>query len=212
MFNNKKLYKVDEKFSKHPNVKNIIACLDRLCASNTIERLPGNCISACDIIQNMLTFYDIESKIIECQAMVIKENHELKDFCFVGFSNVDATAGTVDSHVVVVTKTDPPVLIDASIGHLLPKDNQILVKVLDNLDPTIIGHFQINDLDITYHHKKHIRLPSLHQKTLIDRFKDEQDIKTKYNAVTKILYALAFLAAYNFIANSALIVLKILNP
>ena len=208
----RKFYSIDDKLEAHPNIKNITACLDRLCASDTIDRLPGNCISACDIIQNMLSFYDTQSKIIECQAMVIKENEAVKDFCFVGFNNVNVTNNTVDSHVVVVTNTEPPVLIDAAVGHLLPKDEQIVVKVLDNLDPTIIGEFKIRDLTLTYHHKKNIRLPNLHQKTLIERFRDEQELRNKVSNLQKFLYILLGIAVYNFFANNILIILKMMFP
>lgn len=212
MLNQNRLYKIDENLSKHPQSKNIISCLDRLCSTSTVERLPGNCISACDILQNMLSFFDVQSSIIECQVMAIKENNQQKEFCFIGFNNVESLEGTIDSHVVIVTQTTPPIIIDASIGNLLPKNEQILVKVLDNLDPNIIAEFKIEDVLLTYHHKKVIRLPSLHQKNLIQRFKEEQDLKEKYGFLTKLLYVIAGITVYNFIANNLMIILKIIFP
>lgn len=207
------IYQIDDKLKSHPNFQQIQACLDRLCASNTVQRLPGNCISACDILQNMLTFYGVASRIIECQAMFIKENREIRDFLFVGFNNVNPpSADTVDSHVVIVTNTEPPVLIDAAVGHLFPAHNQILVHVLDSVDPTVIASFQIDDILVTYHHKKIIRLPALHQKTLMDRIREDLETQKKIRWLTRVLYFLLGMTIYNFLANNALLVLKMMFP
>jgi hypothetical protein len=205
-------YTPDSKLLAHPDYERIKSCLDRLCASDTVTRLPGNCISACDILQNMLTFYDIPSRIIECQAMFIKQNQAIKDFLFVGFNNVNVDHGTVDSHVVIVTNTEPPILIDAACGHLMPQHQQIICRVLDNVDPTVIATFAIDDITVTYHHKKIIRLPGLHQKTLIDRMREEQDTKHRIRFLTRMLWILFGIACYNFLANNALLVLKMIYP
>jgi hypothetical protein len=189
-----KFYTVDEKLKKHPNFKNIEQTLDRLCQSDVVDRLAGNCISACDILQNMLSFYDIDSKIIECQAMAIKSNEQIKDFRFIGFSNIDKREGVVDSHVIIVTQTEPPILIDASIGYLLPQDNQILVKVLDNVDPEKIATYQIDDVTLTYHHKKHIKLPNLHQKNILERIQTDNKI-FKNLGMLKILVIVALIVS-----------------
>ena len=207
------LYTPDANLLAHQNFKEIQTCLDRLCASDTIQRLPGNCVSACDILQNMLTFYNIGSRIIECQAMLIRDNHDIRDFMFVGFNNVAApTADTVDSHVVIVTNTEPPILIDASVGHLLPAEHQIVARVLDSVDPTVIGSFQIDDILITYHHKKIIRLPALHQKTLMDRIREDLETQKKIQWLTRMLWIMLAITVYNFMANNALLILKMIWP
>jgi hypothetical protein len=207
-------YTVDEQLKSHPNFKNIESTLDRLCTDDVVQRLPGNCISACDILQNVLSFYDINSKILECQAMAVKENKDTKNFCFVGFSDLAKKDGVVDSHVVIITQTEPPIIIDASIGHLLPQKNKILVKVLDNLDPDIIGKFEIEDVTITYHHKKNIRLPVIHQKNLVDRIQEHMNFDKKIKLVSKILMIIGSLTAVNFLFNMTLLgfeILKLLN-
>ena len=197
-------YSVDEILFKHPNFKNIERTLDNLCRTDAVEGLPMNCISACDILQNMLSFYDIDSKIIECQLMAVKENSEMKEFCFVGFDEVVHDEG-IDTHVVIITQTEPPILIDASIGHLLPKEHQIVAKVLVDLDPEIIGKFSVNDVSLTYHPKKNIRLPGIHQKNLIDRIKNENAIDKKIKLGTKVIVAIAFFTIINFLANFSLL-------
>lgn len=198
------LYKADENLKKHPQFKKIEMTLDNLCKDSVVERLAGNCVSACDILQNMLSFYDVDSKIIECQMMAVKENSTMKEFCFVGFDRAVENDG-LDSHVVIVTQTDPPILIDASVGHLLPKDDQVLIKILDNLDPEIIGKFVVDDITLTYHHKKNLRLPHLHQKNLIERIKDEKNLQKKIKSGTKVIIAIAVVTAINFIANFSLL-------
>jgi hypothetical protein len=159
----------------------------------------------------MLTFYGVASRIIECQAMFIRDNRDVRDFMFVGFNNVTApTADTVDSHVVVITNTEPPILIDAAVGHLLPETDQIVVRVLDSVDPTVIGSFQVQDILITYHHKKIIRLPALHQKTLMDRIREDLETQKKIRWLTRMLWVMLAITVYNFLANNALLVLKMM--
>ena len=200
-----KFYNVDEQLKTHPDFKKIEKALDNLCNSSTFEKLAGQCVSACDILQNILLFYGVQSKIMECQMMAVKENPKIKEFCFVGFDYIMDDGGDLDSHVILVTQTEVPIIIDASIGYLLPENDKILVRVLDNLDPEIIGKFLIDDVTLTYHHKKNLRLPSLHQKNLIDRIKEEKQLSKKIKIGTKIIIVIGIVTGINFIANFTLL-------
>jgi hypothetical protein len=108
----------------------------------------------------------------------------------------------------VVTTTEPPVLIDASLGDAVSEDNRIIVRALEELDPEIIGEFQIDTAKVTYTVKKRTRLPELHQKTLIQRIL-EQKSQSKRNAfVNRFLWAIAVLTAFNLAANTMLLTMK----
>ena len=71
-----KFYNVDEQLKTHPDFKKIEKALDNLCNSSTFEKLAGQCVSACDILQNMLLFYDIIIFIVK--LFFFPRNHNTK--------------------------------------------------------------------------------------------------------------------------------------
>jgi hypothetical protein len=204
-----KRYSYDKKLDRHKHMKYIAECLDRLDNSDVLERLPMNCISACDIIQNMLMFYGIPSKIVECQAIAIKETPTFKDFSFVGFNEIDKHPHTVDSHVVVVTQTEPPIMIDAAVGHLLPADKQIVVAELVSVDPDLIAEVKIDEVKFQYLPKKTIRLPGLHQKNLVDRMKSDMRLSETIDTLKVMVYLSVGLSVVNMMFNISILWLKL---
>ena len=204
-----KLYTLTETIKNMPEKDKIVQMLERLSASGIVDRFKGNCISASDIIQNMLSFYGVNSKIIECQVFVVKDNNEIKDFRFIGFNDIGFSQNTVDTHVVVVTETNPPVLIDGSLGHLLPNNEHLMLRELDSKDPTCIGTFNIGDVTLTYQNKKNLKLPNLHQKTLVERLKSDGAVATKITFLTRAVIALGAFSLVNFTLNCIQIFLKL---
>lgn len=203
------MYKIIDKIKNKAELQKITQALDRLCQSeDVVQRLQGNCVGAADIVQNLLSFYGIESRIVECQLFAIKENKDMKEFCFVGFNAIGLNPANIDTHVVVVTLTEEPLLIDASIGHLLHNGLKIMIKKLDPEVNDIIGKFLIDDLSLTYTNKKNIKLPALHQKSLIDRLNEERVFKEKVSFISKAVIVLGAFSLINFCLNSILILLK----
>lgn len=203
------MYKITDKIKNKTELQKITQALDRLCQSeDVVHRLQGNCIGASDIVQNLLSFYGIESRIVECQLFAIKENKDIKEFCFVGFNAIGLNPANVDTHVVVVTLTEEPLLIDASIGHLLHDNLKIVIKKLDPEINDIISKFVIDDISLTYTNKKNIKLPALHQKSLIDRLNDERTFKEKVSFISKTVIFLGAFSLINFCLNSILIILQ----
>lgn len=191
------------------------ATLDRLTANpEVIQRFPGNCISASDIVQHILEFYGVKSRLVECQVMIIKKaDNQSTDVSFIGFNNVGITPSTIDTHIVVVTETIPPILIDASLGHYYGEKNSIFIKELSSdLAPNLLGEFILDDLSITYQAKKEIKMPMLHQKNIVDRI--EEDIKTRLKIKNLFLFfkVLLTLSLINMVFNITSITLKLLWP
>lgn len=205
------MYKLIDNIEKVKNFEKIKQAIDRLCASDILERLKGNCIGASDIIQNLLSFYGVKSKQIECQLFAIKETDSNKDFCFIGFNNIGLNPNTIDTHVVVITETEIPILIDCSIGHLLNESEQIVIRKLNSVDPEKFGEYIIDDITLQYYHKKNIKLPSLHQKNIIEKINEDKIVKEKLQFITKVIIALAIFATINFILNFTMIVIKLLH-
>lgn len=200
---------------KNTGYRGLQATLDRLSANpEVIQRFPGNCISASDIVQHILEFYGVKSRLVECQVMIIKGcDNSQKDIKFIGFNNVGITPSTIDTHLVVVTETVPPMLIDASLGHCYGEKNSIFIReLLSDLRPNLLGEFILDDLSITYQAKKEVKMPMLHQKNLVDRI--EEDIKTKSKIKNLFLFfkVLLALTLINMIFNITSIILKLMWP
>lgn len=207
------MYNTNENLKKHKNYKEIKASLDQLISTGIVDKLPGNCVAACDVLQNILSFNGIQSKIVECQAIAMKRNSKELDFCFVGFDDVNSVHNNlVDSHVVLITQTEVPVLIDASIGHLLTKDIRIVVQEIQKTYSDTIAEVVIEDIKLTYSQKKNIKLPSIHQKNMVERIKQELEVKKKMDLGFKIIITIACFSLINFTANTILIILKLMWP
>lgn len=212
--NEPKIYKLTDQIRQMPEAVKLQIALDRFCRLNVIERLHGNCIAASDILQNILDFYGIKSKTIECQVFAAQENREIQDYRMVGFNTIGLNQpNIVDTHVIVVTETSPALLIDASIGYLLPSDEQIIVHALIGHDNDVIAEHSVgSDMLVTYHHKKNIKLPSLHQKNLIERIEVERALANRVEFLKTAMMVVGGFALINFILNMTLLALKIAFP
>lgn len=177
-----------------------------------LPRLHGKCIAASDIIQNILGFYGVKSRTMECETVIVKDNPDnTKDFCFVGLNDFDVETGKIDTHVVVVTETNPPVLIDASLGHMLPESDQIVVRELMSKDPEVLGQFQLSEgTTLIYNKKKNIKFPALHQRNLVERMRLDQVIDKKISFLQKVVIAIICFSFINFTLNMITLYMKVM--
>ena len=212
-----KPYTILPEVSILPESKQIVAALEDLVNSgDLLQRLNGNCVASADILQHMLKFHGVDAKILECQVFLVQStpNSEVKDFMFIGVNQQrKMNPNEIDTHVVVVTETNPPVLIDASISQYMPNTDSILVRVVDPdcMTSEVLAQYNIGNLSITYRPKKSIKLTDLHQKNLLDRFKDSQIINTKISLLQKIIMGIATLSLVNFILNLLMIILSFVH-
>jgi hypothetical protein len=206
--NEPKIYKLSDQIKQMPEAAKLQVALDRFCRLNVIERLHGNCIAASDILQNILDFYGIKSRTTECQVFAAQENREIQDYRMVGFNTIGLNQpNIVDTHVVVITETTPALLIDASIGYLLPADEQIIIHALESFNTDVIAEHVIDpDMIITYHYKKNIKLPSLHQKNLLQRIEYEHTVSEQVTNLKLLVWGIVAFTVVNFILNMTLVI------
>jgi hypothetical protein len=111
-----------------------------------------------------------------------------------------------------VTTDENPLLIDMSLAHLLPKDRPYIVeRVKKNDDPNVISEFNLENITITYTEKKTIKLPSIHQKNLLDRIMNEQKLTTGIKHLRAFVMCAVGLGLVNFTLNVLLIILRLYN-
>lgn len=173
-----------------------------------LEGAAGNCIGISEILQHLLGEIGINSRLIECKLLSTdRDGASIKDFQFIGY-NADhrlREQGWVDTHVVVITETEIPQLIDLSIPHLL-RGRQWLHDSVNSVDPEIVSEYHYGGQHLIYSVKKNIRLLGMHQTSLIDRLDSERKIKAQMLRQTRWLWALALFGLLNLILNISLFV------
>lgn len=145
----------------------------------------GYCISVSDIIFNQLNQKGIKCHLVEVQMSC--EDHQGNKSYMVGFDTVfqQNSHTKVNTHVVVVTDTEIPMLVDMSISHRLPGTNQAVIEKAINKGDRVMCKFEKDGWSYIYQEKRSgIGIPQLHQISILERistdkkiFKEIKDLK-----------------------------------
>ena len=203
-------FTMDSELLKSPRYHKIKDIVKKLSQVTTPEQFAGNCISTADIVQHLVSHAGIKCKIVECQVCMIRSDGTTQDFLFIGFDG-RSYPGQIDTHTVVITEDEEPLLIDLSLGHVMPKDKPFIVEKLNGVKPGIIAEFNIGNINITYTEKKNVRLPAVHQKTLLQRIVNEQEMTKNISKLKIFVMCAVSLGLINFTLNVILIVLRLYN-
>lgn len=186
-------------------IKNIVQEMER---SGILSRLQGNCVGACDLLSSMLLHQGIDSKIVECHVSVKNNNTSPPSYTFIGYDGLSHKE-QIDVHTVVVTNTKNMLLIDLSIALSLTSNVSYIVgKVVS--DPHTLGQYYFDGLEVRYNLKKNVKLPSLHQKSIIQRIKEEEAVKEKLRSLQIFVWIIAGFALVNFSLNVTQLIVKLL--
>jgi len=201
----------DKSLEKTDLYKKIEETINILFKTTGVEFFYGNCVASCDILQNILSEVGIKSKILECQALIIKkENQESKQFFLIGYDANQAAPNQVDTHTVLLIENANPIIIDPSIGHIFQPKNRILVEYA-NGSLGSIAEYCIDGVKIIYKKKESLKLPSIHQKNLIQRIISEQNTEKTIVFLRKLILCAVALGVINFTLNILLIILRLYN-
>jgi len=203
-------FTMDSELLKSPIYHKIKDIVKKLSQVTTPEQFAGNCISTADIVQHLLSHAGIKCKIVECQVCLIRTDGQSQDFLFIGYDG-RSYAGQIDTHTVVITEDEEPLLIDLSLGHVMPKDKPFIIEKLNGAKPGTISEFNIGNINITYTEKKSVRLPAVHQKTLLQRIVNEQEMTKSISNLKLFVICAVSLGLVNFTLNVILIVLRLYN-
>ena len=194
----------DQSLINNREYQQISATIFRLSQSGVIHMGQGWCVSMSDMIYTLLKQQGIISRLVECQATITAyDQNQLVKVNTVGV-DMALIDGAVSTHVVLVTVTDPPMIIDASIGGLLPQGYSVLI------DSAEIGHradrifcsIDQPDFKITYQEKLTPKVPFTHQTSVIDRIVTDQKIFSDIRLLQRLNYigiALSMFAVINVI-------------
>jgi hypothetical protein len=200
----------DSAVEKTQTYKKIKESIELLFKSSGHQFFYGNCVSSCDILQNVLSQIGIKSKIVECQAIAIRQNSNEKNFFFVGYDG-NASLGQIDTHTIVIVEDEIPLLIDISIGHIFLPENKIVLERLNSNKPGVIAEYQFGEYTLTYKEKLNIKLPAIHQKNLLQRIISDQNLEKTVKTLKVFIICAVSLGLLNFVLNVTLIILRLYN-
>lgn len=199
----------NDKLKALPEYLKIVSVIEGLIPAGTLQKLQGNCVVAAEMICGLLDGVGIKSRIVECQLTITKETDPIELY-FIGFDNI-GFKGELDTHLIVVTETEIPLLIDVSIGHYLPETRPVIIEeFLSPKDDSIIGQISFDICKLQYTLKKNIKLPTLHQKNIFDRINFEKNIEGTLKFLRMGVICAISLSFINFVLNWILIVLKMI--
>jgi len=183
--------------SEHTNQTNktydlIATTLTGLVKTGVVNLGAGHCVSMSNMVSVALNQRGIKTKILEVQLTITYHSATPSSTAFVGFSDV-LNPGEVDTHVVVLTQTEPPYLIDASIPHRLPKDTFALIEEVrhDNDNKVLVNCKNNNhNISIHYREKEKQSIALYHQQSIMQRIDTDSKIFKNLNLL-KILVIVA---------------------
>jgi hypothetical protein len=199
----------DEEWHKTDEYKRIKSVIDNLVKNGMVDRFRGNCIGTSDLIHNYLTDVGIDSKLVEVKLSMLFEHQNQQGFYFLGYDSILSNNNEIDTHVVVLTETSVPMIIDMSISHLLPKDKPFVFERVNMNDVSVLSTYDYGTVKLTYRTKENIRLPSLHQKTVLQRIVEDRKNKESMKFLKFMVVFSVTVTSINFIINMSLIGLNL---
>jgi hypothetical protein len=188
----------DEALLSDPDYQKVITIIHELWNSGIIQRGNGHCYSMSDIISKLLKLNGIDCYLEECSLMILQKNPP--ELHLVGYPGTDVAdpLDEIVTHVVCITKTDKPLLIDLSISNFIEGIPYVCEKItLSN--EVEISNFEFDNCFFKYSRRSHVQVPLLHQQSIIDRIKTDRKIFSDISKINKILITLFVISSLNFI-------------
>jgi hypothetical protein len=196
---------------KDHTYQTIIRVMQELWNRGLLQRFDGECIAASDILQHALSQAGISSRLVEVQLSIVSQDPRSgMIWHFVGFNNNFVTQG-VDTHMIVITETETPWLLDLSIAKTIGGDSPWIVEPLIENSELHIAKYQIERCQLIYHPKQNIKLMGLHQKTLLERISSGHNMTKWIHRLIIISLIGLGLGVINAIFNVSLIALRIIS-
>lgn len=179
-----------------------ITVIHDLWNSGIVQRGNGHCYSMSDIISKLLKLNGIDCYLEECSLMIIRKNPP--ELHLVGYpgSDLENALEEIRTHVVCITKTKYPLLIDLSISHFIEGIPYVCERIVDS-NAVEIANFEFESSFFKYSRRSHTQVPLLHQQSIIDRIQTDRKIFANIDRITKVMIGVAIITSINFIRGGA---------
>lgn len=171
----------------HPLYLQIKEVINELHEQNLITNGSGFCLAMSDIIHNMLKDRGIESHVAECSLTIVCTDPP--QFHVVGLESIQPGLNQMSTHVVVVVDHEQPLLIDASISHLL----QSPFKWVCALGKAEINEIHRDPWTLTYRARRSANFPAIHNRSIVERIKTDQKMDRAIQLNKILISTTAFL-------------------
>jgi hypothetical protein len=178
------------KLKETQDYKTVVALLTRLLEAGIIGIGQGYCISMCDMIYTLLLQQNIKCRLVECQVAITQPQSGHIELIGFDLAQTKNAINEILTHVVLVTDTEIPMIIDPSISHKLPPEVQVIVDAVNGTENRVIASIKHPTVSLVYQEKEKLQLPILHQKSIVDRIQTDQAI---FKNITFLKYALLIL-------------------
>lgn len=165
-----RFYTADKGLRETSEYQIVHQVLTQLWEGGVIQRGFGYCMSMSDMVKVLLEKRGIKSSIVECKATIMSLDHpQLSILGHDGLQGRRADPRSLDTHLVVVTETTIPMLIDTAVIGIRPDIPWILEAVYQGPDTEKLGDYDFGTSTWVYERKQHSRLPELHQRSITER-------------------------------------------
>jgi len=189
-----------EEHKKDPEYQKILELIDTCHKQGVFDLGRGYCSTTSLVLQSILHINNIQTEIIEVATVI---NYDDGTQWFLGFDHV-IHENQVPSHVVLITKTKTPYLIDLSIGHLLQGELGICSKInlAKHINSDVLAEYTIGKYKFLYRQKLTHKFSQVYETSILNRINTDKkifsDIKVlKYLNYTAII--LSLFSAINFV-------------
>lgn len=193
--------KIYNKVKNTEYFKKIKSTINLIESTGTLYRSCGFCIGASDLLFNMLKIKGIKSKLVECNLTVLfKENSEIT---FVGQENSNDFDPSLDfpTHVVCITETEVPFLIDLSISHIDKSIKYIfhpLAPEFTKFDKNILS-LEFDTSIWTYNERNYNTFIELHENSILNRISTDVRVNKEIKLLRSLVILISVVSSLNFI-------------
>jgi hypothetical protein len=186
----------DEELKKTEDFAKVSKLIFTLMQGGITNAAKGYCISMSDIIYTLLRQNNIPCRIVECQLTLT--NKESDNLFVVGFEGLkEPNNPGQDTHVIVITETEHPMLIDMSISHILPSGYQGVIESVKQEKHGVMSNIITPQVSLTYQERNSNSIPFFHQRSIIDRIKTYIDIFSSIKKLKILIIAAVCVSIIN---------------
>lgn len=202
---------IDDYYFNNPKLSNIreyqqiIGTIRDLYTNGVIQRSSGYCLSASDMVYKILSANDIKCRMVECSLVV--KTHNPPSLNIIGDDNLLEIANNnniMNSHVVVITETEIPMIIDLSVGYLYESTKVPFILDEFTLESNKSLTYKISYSNSTwvYQEKSSPKVPEIYQSSILNRINTDKKIFNDIKYIKKIVYIIIIISSLNFIRGS----------
>jgi hypothetical protein len=173
-----RLTTTDQELAANKDYQTVMEQITLLYNSGVVARGGGFCLSMSEMIRTLLHQQGIACHLVECKLTVMSKNPPR--LSLVGHDNLTVQTAShnfnqLDVHVVCITDTAIPMLIDLSIAEIRPEHTPYICERLNETEDHI-AEYQWADTTWVYQHKAVSQLPKMHQESIAHRFLTDRKI------------------------------------